>query len=239
VEASAGLNIWIAFSAGILSFLSPCVLPLYPSFLSYITGISVEKLTTDFNKKEIRNRALLHTLFFVLGFSSVFIAMGFTASLIGDIFYQFKDSIRIIGAIIIIIMGMFIMGWIRWDWLIKEKRVTIKNRPAGYLGSSLVGISFAAGWTPCIGPILAVILALAATNPTQGTLLLAAYSLGFAIPFFIMAFFLSSTKLIVRYSSVIMKIGGISLIIIGILLLLDKLNKITVFLIDIFGQSWF
>lgn len=239
MDASSGLNIWIAFSAGILSFFSPCVLPLYPSFLSYITGISVDKLTKEFNKKEIRYRALLHTLFFVIGFSSVFIALGFTASLIGDIFYQFKDTVRIIGALIIIIMGMFIMGWIKWDWLIREKRVTIKNRPTGYFGSVLVGISFAAGWSPCIGSILAIILALAATDPTRGTLLLGAYSLGFAIPFFVMAFFLSSTKLIVRYSRTIMKVGGIGLIIIGILLLTDKLNKITVFLIDIFGQSWF
>lgn len=233
------INVWIAFSAGILSFLSPCVLPLYPSYISYITGISVDRLTNEFNKREVRNRALLHTLFFVLGFSMVFIAMGFTASFIGDVFYLYSDLIRKISAILIIIMGLFIGGWIKWSWLMRERRLEIKNKPSGYFGSTLIGIGFAAGWTPCVGPILAMILALAASDPSKGTLLLVAYSVGFAIPFFIMAFFISSTRLILRYSNLIMKIGGIALILIGLLLFTDQLSKITVYLTNIFGQSWF
>lgn len=236
---AASLNLWIAFSAGILSFLSPCVLPLYPSYLSYITGISVDKLTNDFNKREIRNRALLHTLFFVIGFSIIFMAMGFTASFIGNVFYEFQDAVRIIGAIIIIILGLFIGGWVKSSWLMRERRLELKNKPAGYFGSTLIGISFAAGWTPCVGPILAMILTLAASDPSKGTLLLAAYSIGFAIPFFIMAFFIGSTRWILRYSNKIMKVGAVSLIIIGILLLTDQLSKITVFLTNLFGQSWF
>ncbi len=235
---AANINLWIAFGSGVLSFISPCVLPLYPSYLSYITGISVDKLKNDFDKGEIRNRALLHTLFFVIGFSLIFISMGFTASIIGDFFYQFKDLIREIGAILIILMGLFIGGWFKWNWLLKERRFELKNKPTGYLGSTLIGISFAAGWTPCVGPILAMILTLAAQDPSRGTILLASYSLGFAIPFFVMAFFISSTRWIVRYSDIIMKIGGVLLILIGFLLFTDQLNKITAFLTKWFGQSW-
>ncbi len=238
MEASS-INLWIAFGAGLLSFVSPCVLPLYPSYLSYITGISVDSLKNDFNKKEIRNRALLHTLFFVIGFSIVFISMGFTASLLGDLFFQYKDVIRKIGAIIIIVMGFVIGGWIKWGWLMKERRMELKNKPVGLLGSTLIGISFSAGWTPCVGPILAMILALAANDPSRGTILLIAYSVGFAIPFFVMAFFISSTKFIVRYSGIIMKVGGILLIIIGLLLFTDQLTKITVYMTRWFGESWF
>jgi len=233
------INLWIAFGAGLLSFVSPCVLPLYPSYLSYITGISVDRLKNDFNQKEIRNRALLHTLFFVIGFSMIFIAMGFTASIIGDLFFEYQDTVRMIGAVIIIVMGFVVGGWIKWSWLIKERRLELKNKPAGYLGSTLIGISFSAGWTPCVGPILAMILALAANDPSRGTLLLGAYSLGFAIPFFMMAFFIGSTRWIVRYSGIIMKIGGILLILIGILLFTDQLSKITVYLTRWFGESWF
>lgn len=238
MEASS-INLWIALSAGLFSFVSPCVLPLYPSYLSYITGISVDSLKNDFNKKEIRNRALLHTLFFTIGFSLIFISMGFTASLIGNLFYQYKDAVRIIGGIIIIVMGLAIGGWIKWNWLLQEKRLELKNRPVGYFGSTLIGISFAAGWTPCVGPILAMILTLAASDPSRGTLLLTAYSIGFAVPFFIMAFFISSTRWILRYSGIIMKIGAILLILIGILLLTDQMSKITVYLTKWFGESWY
>lgn len=238
MEASS-INLWIALTAGLFSFVSPCVLPLYPSYLSYITGISVDSLKNEFNKKEIRNRALLHTLFFTVGFSLIFISMGFTASLIGDLFYQYKDAVRIIGGMIIIVMGLAIGGWIKWSWLLQEKRFELKNKPVGYLGSTLIGISFAAGWTPCVGPILGIILALAASDPSRGTLLLTAYSIGFAIPFFVMAFFISSTRWIMRYSGIIMKIGAVLLILIGLLLLTDQMSKITIYLTRWFGESWY
>jgi len=272
------INIGIAFGAGLLSFFSPCVLPLYPSYLSYITGISVDQLRDDFSKKEIRNRALLHTLFFVLGFSIIFVSLGFAASIIGDLFYVYQDLVREIGAILIIFMGLFIAGWlqrkllnfvliglfvigwyqsayftmavfaalfllnvfgmIRWDWLMKEKRLDIKNKPAGYLGSTFIGIGFAAGWTPCIGPILAMILTLAASNPSKGVLMLTTYSVGFAIPFFVMAFFVSTTKWLVKYSNKLMKIGGVLLLLIGVLLYTNQMAKITVYLTKWFGTSW-
>jgi len=236
---TAEINIWIAFGAGILSFLSPCVLPIYPLYLSYITGISVEQIKRDFNKKEIRNRALLHTLFFVLGFSIIFIAMGFTASLVGNLFYEFQDIMRVIGGILIILMGLFIGGWLKWEWLMRERRLEFKNKPTGYAGSTLIGISFAAGWTPCIGPILAVILTMAAAEPSKAIILLVAYSIGFAIPFFLMAFFISSTKWILQHSTLIMRIGGAVLVLVGILLFTDQLSKITIYLTKLFGTSWF
>jgi len=233
------INILLAFGAGILSFFSPCVLPLYPSYLSYITGISVDKLMNEFDKKEIRNRALIHTLFFIIGFSIVFVGMGFAASLVGEMFYQFQDVLRQIGGLMMIFMGLMVAGWLKLSWFMKEKRFDLKNKPTGYIGSSLVGISFAAGWTPCVGPILSAILALAASDPGKGSLLLTFYSIGFAIPFFIMSFFISSTKWIVRYSKLIMKIGGATLILVGILLFTGQMAKITVYLIKWFGVSWF
>ncbi|WP_339061822.1 cytochrome c biogenesis protein CcdA [Tepidibacillus marianensis] len=233
------INILLAFGAGILSFFSPCVLPLYPSYLSYITGISIDKLQNQFNKKEIRNRALIHTLFFAIGFSIIFIVMGFAASLIGDLFYQFQNILRQIGGLMMIFMGLMVAGWVKWSWFMKERRFELKNKPTGYIGSSLIGISFAAGWTPCVGPILAAILTLAASDPTKGSLLLTFYSIGFAIPFFVMSFFISTTKWIVRYSHIIMKIGGAILILVGILLFTNQMAKITVFLIKWFGVSWF
>lgn len=233
------LSIWIAFSAGILSFFSSCVLPLYPAYLSYISGISVDRLKQDFNKKEERNRTLLHTLFFISGFSIVFIAMGYGASFVGNFFYEFQNSVRQIGAIIMIFMGFILTGWIKIQWLMQEKRLEIKNKPTGYLGSSLIGISFAAGWTPWVGPILAIILSLAATNPSSGVLYLILYSVGFAIPFFVMAFFIGSTKWIQKYSHKMMKIGGVLLIISGGLLFTNEMAKITLYLTKWFGVNWF
>ncbi|TCS84011.1 cytochrome c biogenesis CcdA family protein [Tepidibacillus fermentans] len=233
------LNLWIAFIGGIVSFISPCVLPLYPSYLSYITGISVDQLKNDFDQKNIRRRTLLHTLFFSFGFSIIFISLGYSASLIGDLFYQFQDIVRKIGAVLMIFMGLFLGGWLKWNWLMKERRMEIKSQPSGYLGSVFIGISFAAGWTPCVGPILTLILALAATDPSKGMLYLLVYSIGFAIPFFIMAFFIGSTKWIVRYSEKVMKVSGVLLVLIGLLLFTNQMAKITVYLTKWFGTSWF
>lgn len=161
-------NMLMAFLAGVLSFLSPCCLPLYPSYISYLTGISYEKLQGERDKFQIRRTVLVHSIFFVIGFSIIFVALGFGAGTIGKIFNQYKDLIRQIGGIIIIVMGLFLTGIIKWESLLKERKWHLRNKPAGYLGSVLVGISFSAGWTPCIGPILASVLAMAATNPTNG-----------------------------------------------------------------------
>src|SRR5690606_27852211 len=146
------ISIFAAFGAGFLSFISPCVLPLYPAFLSYITGMSVNDIKEDngmFNMKSI-----IHTLMFLIGFSSIFILLGFSATVFGQFLLDWDDLIRQVGAILIIFFGLVIIGALNFEFLMKEKKFHFKNRPAGFLGSLLIGMAFSLGWTPCTGPIL-------------------------------------------------------------------------------------
>ncbi len=200
------VNIFLALGAGFLSFISPCCLPLYPAFLSYITGMSVGELKNE--NAMLQKRSLLHTLFFLVGFSIIFIALGFATSFIGQIFREYNDLIRQIGAIVIVAFGLVIVGVFKPEFLMKERRFELKNRPSGYAGSILIGMAFAAGWTPCMGPILVSVIALAASNPGSGLAYMIAYILGFAIPFFIMSFFIGKMKWIRKHNVLIMKIGG-------------------------------
>ena len=225
----ADVNVWFAFWAGLASFISPCCLPLYPSFLSYITGISVNQLKSGGNTKEVRLLTMTHSLFFILGFSAVFMTMGMGAGLLADLFHDNKDLVRQIAALLIFLMGLMMLGIFQPMWLMKERKLQLKWKPAGYLGSVIVGMGFAAGWSPCVGPMLGAILALSTTEPGTWFYLISAYSLGFAIPFFVLTFFLGSTKWIVRYSAVLMKIGGVLMIIISILLYTDQMIRITIF----------
>ncbi|WJH34309.1 cytochrome c biogenesis protein CcdA [Paenibacillus aurantius] len=222
------VNIWIAFLAGIASFISPCCLPLYPSYLSYITGISVNQIKNGDNKKEVRLATLTHSLFFCLGFSVIFFSLSWAAGFVADFFKDNRNLIRELAALLILLMGLFMLGIFQPQFLIKERKLNMKWKPAGYLGSFLIGIGFAAGWSPCVGPILSAILALAATQPDAWLPLITAYSLGFAIPFMVLAFFIGSTKWILRYSSVMMKIGGAVMIVIAILLYTDRMTQITI-----------
>lgn len=231
----ADLTLWLAFGAGFLSFISPCCLPLYPSYISYITGISVNQLKGNKQSFAMRKLTMIHTLFFILGFSIIFFALGLSASWIGQFFTGNQDIIRMLGGILIIAMGLFVMGVFKPAFLMREKKVSINKKPTGYLGSTHVGIGYAAGWTPCVGPILTSVLLLSATNPTQGIAYITAYTLGFAIPFFIMAFFLGRTKWILKYSSKLMKIGGALMIVTGILLYTDQMTRITTSLIRLYG----
>ncbi|MGG1551645.1 MULTISPECIES: cytochrome c biogenesis CcdA family protein [Paenibacillus] len=224
------VNMWIALWAGIASFISPCCLPLYPSFLSYITGISVSELKSGKTSRQARTQTMLHTLSFIVGFSIIFFALGLTAGFIGNFFIDYRDLLRQIAALLIFVMGLFLLGIFQPQWLMKERKFSIKFRPAGYVGSVFVGMGFAAGWSPCVGPILSAILALAATEPGTWAQLTTAYSLGFAIPFFVLSFFIGSTKWILRYSSLIMKIGGGLMIVIAILLYTGKMTQITLWL---------
>lgn len=225
----ADVNVWFAFWAGLASFISPCCLPLYPSFLSYITGISVNQLKSGGNTKEVRILTMTHSLFFIFGFSAVFMAMGMGAGLLADLFHDNKDLVRQIAALLIFLMGLMMLGIFQPMWLMKERKLQLKWKPAGYLGSVIVGMGFAAGWSPCVGPMLGAILALSTTEPGTWFYLISAYSLGFAIPFFVLTFFLGSTKWIVRYSAVLMKIGGVLMILISILLYTDQMIRITIF----------
>ncbi|GIN59750.1 cytochrome C biogenesis protein CcdA [Lederbergia ruris] len=231
---SGDINLFLAFGAGFLSFISPCCLPLYPAFLSYITGMSVSEIKSE--NAMFKRRSMLHTLFFLLGFSVIFIVLGFSSTLIYNLFYQYKDLIRQIGAILIVFFGLVITGVISFDFMMKEKRFEFKNRPAGYLGSSLIGMAFAAGWTPCTGPILFAVFGLIGTNPNAGVIYMIAYTLGFAIPFFVLSFFIGRMNWIRKHNIKIMKIGGIIMILVGILLFFDGLTYITGLFQLLFGD---
>lgn len=230
---TADLTLWVVFGAGFLSFISPCCLPLYPSYLSYITGISVKDLKEG--RGLFQKQALIHTIFFILGFSIIFFALGLSASFIGDLFSGNQELIRKMGGIFVIVMGLMMLGIFTPKLLMKGLRFELKSKPTGYLGSVLVGITYAAGWTPCVGPILGAVLALGASNPNQALLYTAAYTLGFAIPFFIMAFFLGKMKWLLKYSNPLMKVGGGLMVVTGILLYTDQMTKITIYLIELYG----
>ncbi|EWG10397.1 cytochrome c biogenesis CcdA family protein [Cytobacillus firmus] len=227
------LNVFIALGAGFLSFVSPCCLPLYPAFLSYITGMSVGEIKEE--NAMMQRRSMLHTLFFLIGFSAIFIAIGFGTTLLGQFFQQYQDLIRQIGAIFVFIFGLLIVGIIKPEFLMKERRFEFKNRPSGLLGSVLIGMAFAAGWTPCTGPILGAVWSLAVTNPNSAMVYMIAYILGFAIPFFVLSFFIGKMQWIRRNSAKIMKIGGILMMIMGVVLFFDWMTKIIIFLSPFFG----
>ncbi|KQU60244.1 hypothetical protein ASG66_11330 [Bacillus sp. Leaf406] len=231
------VNIFLAFGAGVLSFISPCCLPLYPAFLSYITGMSVSELKAE--NAMLQKRSLLHTLFFLIGFSVIFIAIGFTSSFVSGFFTQYQDLIRQIGAIFIVIFGLMVIGVFKPESLMKERRFEFKNRPAGFLGSILIGMAFAAGWTPCTGPILASVIALASSNPGSGMIYMLAYVLGFAIPFFVLSFFLGKMQWIRRNTGRIMKIGGYIMIVVGIMLFFDWMTILLGYLIYVFDFTGF
>ncbi|MGN7175040.1 cytochrome C biogenesis protein CcdA [Paenibacillus sp. FSL R5-0490] len=227
------LNVFIALGAGFLSFVSPCCLPLYPAFLSYITGMSVGEIKEE--NAMMQRRSMVHTLFFLIGFSAIFIAIGFGTTLLGQFFQQYQDLIRQIGAIFVFIFGLLIVGIIKPEFLMKERRFEFKNRPSGLLGSVLIGMAFAAGWTPCTGPILGAVWSLAVTNPNSAMVYMIAYILGFAIPFFVLSFFIGKMQWIRRNSAKIMKIGGVLMMIMGVVLFFDWMTKIIIFLSPLFG----
>ncbi|WP_110111887.1 cytochrome c biogenesis protein CcdA [Bacillus sp. CGMCC 1.16541] len=227
------VNLLLAFGAGFLSFISPCCLPLYPAFLSYITGVSVSDLKEE--NGMLQRKSLLHTTFFLLGFSSIFIAIGFGTSLIGSWFIDYQDLIRQIGAILIIFFGLVVIGLFKPKFLMTDRKLTFSTKPSGLVGSSLIGMAFAAGWTPCTGPILVSVIALAATNPGSGMLYMIAYSLGFSIPFFLMSFFIGKVKWIKKHNVKIVKIGGYAMIGMGVVLYFDWMTKIIIYTSSLFG----
>ncbi|SEP60582.1 cytochrome c biogenesis CcdA family protein [Piscibacillus halophilus] len=239
---TADLTIWLAFGAGVLSFLSPCTLPLFPAYLSYITGVSVKELQNDKSLK-VRSLLLIHSSLFLFGVSLVFIGLGLGASYLGQWIQGFLVGesgkfIQQIAGIFIIIMGLFVAGWLNITTFMKEKRFQFANKPSGYLGTVFIGMGFAAGWTPCIGPIFGSILMIAASNPTQGTLYTIFYVIGFALPFLVLTFFIGSARWIVKYSGIIMKTGGTIMIIMGVLLFTGQMSRISSFLLRIVQDTW-
>lgn len=230
-------NLFLAFGAGILSFLSPCCLPIYPSFLSYVTGVSMDEISAG--TRAARSRALKHSLAFFVGFSVIYVSLGLTASLLGSFFYASRGWLPVVGGIFVVIMGLSLLGILRIPFLMRDSRIQLANRPEGYLGSVLVGLTFAAGWTPCIGPILGAVLALAINSPGMGALLLFAYSVGFAVPFMAMAYALGSVRILSRYSIWVERVGGALMVLMGVLLATGYMERMSAWLIEVTGFQGF
>jgi len=212
----------LAFVAGLLSFLSPCVLPLIPSYVGFLTGLTLEELEVR------RGTALAHALWFVAGFSLIFIALGATASALGVLLLRSQVWIGRIGGGVVILFGLYLLGVVRPGLLMRERKVQLARKPLGYLGSAFVGITFGAAWTPCIGPILGAILTLAAAQASvgHGAALLTAYSAGLALPFVVTALaldrFLSWFQRFRPYLVWVERLAGILLILLGLLLVTDR-----------------
>lgn len=221
---------FIAFGAGILSFFSPCVLPLIPAYISFVTGLSLEKLRESDSKvtKNLK-KVVLETILFVLGFSFIFVALGASATYVANFLFIHQRSIKLIGGCIIILFGLYLSGVLPIKWFAYERKFHLKSKPTNLLGSFIVGVAFALGWTPCIGPLLASILTLAATEETlgQGILLLSFYSLGLGLPFILTSIFISGfiglfSKIKVHFRLISLISGGL-LIAVGIWVIIGGL----------------
>ena len=233
------VNVFIAFAAGVFSFLSPCVLPLIPSYLSFVSGVSLDEMRSE----QGRSRVVLNSLAFIIGFSLVFISLGASASLLGGLFFSYRNAIRIVGGIFIVLVGLYLVGAFKVAALERYLQFDLKDKPAGYLGSVLVGITFAVAWTPCVGPILGATLALASTSGevSRGTFLLSSYAAGLALPFFLSALainsFLQFSQRMRRHIKAIHVAGGILLIIAGILLITDYMTLLNAYALR-FTPQW-
>ena len=220
------LTFAVAFTAGLLSFLSPCVLPLIPSYVGFITGLTLEELDVR------RGTALVHALWFVAGFSLIFVALGATASALGVLLLQSQVWLARVGGVVVVLFGLYLLGALRPGFLMRERKLQLARKPLGYLGSTFVGMTFGAAWTPCIGPILGAILTLAAAQASvaHGSVLLAVYSLGLAIPFVATALLLDRFLVWFQrfrpYLVWVERITGILLILLGVLLLTDRFTMI-------------
>lgn len=226
------IGVTLAFGAGVLSFLSPCVLPLVPSYLSFVTGMSLEDL-----KEGVDRRAtLIHSLLFVAGFSTIFLILGASASFLGQFLRVYESWISRVGGAVIIVLGLHLAGAFRLTPLLREKRFHLHDKPAGYLGTLAVGIAFGAGWTPCIGPVLGAILTFAASQDQfwSGVGLLFVYSLGLAVPFLLSSLALDAFLRVFarfrRFLPVIQVLSGVLLVFLGLLLLTGSFGALTAYL---------
>ncbi len=221
----------VAFAAGLTSFLSPCILPLVPAYFSFISGYSLEEMT-DAHSSALRRKVIESTLAFGLGFALVNILLGASASLLGGFVLRYNTIIRVIGGLIIIVFGFHLTGLFRIRLLEMDKRLHLREKPAHICGTVLVGMAFAAGWSPCIGPILSTILILAASEETvrEGVWLLTIYSFGLWIPFLLISLFIDQMLVIMqktkRALSVVNVATGVLLIGLGLALVLDRFGML-------------
>jgi cytochrome c-type biogenesis protein len=222
----AALGIAVAFAAGVLSFLSPCVLPLVPSYIGFLTGMTLPEVSGR------RRAALIHALLFIGGFSLVFVLLGASATALGRALNYYQVWLQRVGGVLVILFGLLCLGVFKVGLLTQERRLHLERKPVGYLGSVLVGMAFAAGWTPCIGPVLGGILGLAATSGdvSRGILLLGVYSAGLALPFLIAAVavesFLDWFQRFRRFLPWVMRISGVLLILMGVLLVTGEFTRL-------------
>lgn len=221
---AVSLGVGISFTAGVLSFLSPCVLPLIPSYVSFITGLSLEDVQRS------RRIALVNSLLFIAGFTVVFLALGATATVVGQLLFRQREWVSRIGGVLVIVFGLYLVGAFNFGFLARDRRVHVANKPLGYLGTFLVGMAFAAGWTPCIGPILGGVLTFTASSAdlNRGLLLLSAYSLGLAVPFLLAALMIERfMATLQRYRSALAwtsRVSGVLLIIVGLLMVTGSMT---------------
>jgi cytochrome c-type biogenesis protein len=234
MEGSAGsLGLFIAFSAGLLSFLSPCVLPLVPSYITFITGMTLEDL------QQRRHETLLHAVVFVCGFSLIFLALGAGATLFGQVMLRNRDIISRVGGVLVIVFGLYLLGAFNLGFLARDTRLHLANKPLGYFGTLVVGIAFGAGWSPCIGPILGAILTMAANEADlqRGMVLLGAYSLGLAVPFLLAAVmverFLAAFAKLRNRMVWVNRFAGALLILVGVLMVTNRFTMLATWL-----QAW-
>ena len=235
----ASLTLTVAFTAGVLSFLSPCVLPLIPSYATFVTGMSLEELTGRAEQVEragrgrIHRAVLIHGGLFVLGFTLVFMLLGASATVLGTFFRLYRDWVGRVGGLLLIFFGLYLFGLIRIGAFSRDARVHLAEKPGGYAGSLLVGVAFGAGWTPCIGPVLGGILTLAATQGSmgQGVGLLAAYSLGLAVPFLLATLlldrFIGGFSKMRRVIPWVNRVSGAILIMLGVLLVSGSFTRLS------------
>ena len=227
MQEAASVGIAISFSAGLLSFLSPCVLPLIPSYITFVTGLTLEDVQRS------RRIALVHSLLFVLGFTLIFLALGATATTVGRMLGYNRDWVGRIGGVLVIVLGLYLLGAFNFALFARERRVHIATKPLGYLGTVFVGMAFAAGWTPCIGPILGAVLTYTASSADldRGLVLLFAYSMGLAVPFVLAALMVDRfLSVFQRYRGALVwttRAAGVLLLFVGVLMLTDYMKVLT------------
>jgi len=240
LQQASQITYWIAFTAGILSFASPCVLPLIPSYLTYITGLSFSQLEDAHPKAKVRVTVLLHSLCFIIGFSVVFVLLGAIAGVASSKFQLYLREglgwIEKIGGLLIFLFGVHMTGLFHFGVLLGERRIQLHKKPSGFIGTFVVGIAFAAGWTPCIGPILASILMVAATSGKvgEGIGLLSMYSLGLGVPFLLSGLlfhqFLIAFNRFRKYIRLVEIGTGVMLMAVGIMLMFKLMGHLTMLL---------
>jgi len=229
---TSSVSLAAAFLAGLVSFVSPCVLPIVPGYLSFISGVNVAQWKDGGAPFDLVRRVVLSSLAFVLGFSTVFVALGAAATLVGALLLEHKRTLGMIGGVIIVVLGLHTMGVFKIQWLLGEKRASVTSRPLGLVGAYVVGLAFAFGWTPCIGPILGAIILYASQQETvgQGVVLLSAYSAGLGIPFLLSAlavnWFFKASGGLRKWMHAVEVASGALLVGVGVLLVTDRLTLI-------------